>query len=91
FFHPLFPLFFPADVPWHVAPVVGALAASARHEIPLRARPMRLVRPGPAREAGQAGQVGALQGHAEDLLVESAIPTTLSGVEASSAVRQADR
>ncbi|KYN05818.1 hypothetical protein ALC62_03297 [Cyphomyrmex costatus] len=52
---------------------------------------MRFVHPGPAGEARQAGQVGALQGHVEDLLVESAIPTTLSGVEASSAVRQADR
>lgn len=74
-----------------MAPVVGALAAPARHEIPLRARPMRIVRPGPAGEAGQAGQVGALQGHTEDLLVEGAIPATLSGVEASGAVRQADR
>lgn len=85
----LFP--FPADVPWHVAPVVGALAAPARHEIPLRARSMRIVLSGPAGEAGEAGQVGALQGHPEDLLVESAISATLSGVEASGAVRQADR
>lgn len=81
----------PQDVSWHVAPVVGALAAPAGHAIPLRPRTMRIVRPGPAGEAGQAGQAGAIQGYPEDLLVEGAIPTTLSGVEAPSAVRQTDR
>ncbi|EFN69234.1 hypothetical protein EAG_13910 [Camponotus floridanus] len=79
------------DVSWHVAPVVGALAAPAGHAIPLHPRTMRIVRPGPAGEAGQAGQAGAIQGYPEDLLVEGAIPTTLSGVEAPSAVRQTDR
>lgn len=73
-----------------MAPVVGASATPARHEIPLRARPMRIVRSGPAGEAGQAGQAGALQGHPEDLLVEGEISATLSRVEASGAVRQAD-
>lgn len=81
----------PQDVSWHVAPVVGALAAPAGHAIPLRPRAMRIVRPGSAGEAGQAGQAGALQGYPENLLVEGAIPATLSGVEASSAVWQADR
>jgi len=87
----IFIFIFAADVPWHVAPVVGALAAPTRHEIPLRARSMQIVRPGSTGEAGQARQVGTLQGYAEDLLVEGAIPATLSRVEASSAVRQTDR
>lgn len=81
----------PADVSWHVAPMVGALGAPAGHALPLRPRPVRIVHPGPAGEAGQAGQVGTLQGYLEDLLVEGAIPTTLPGMEAPGAVRQADR
>lgn len=81
----------PADVSWHVAPMVGAPAAPAGHALPLRPRPVRIVRPGPAGEAGQAGQAGTLQGYLEDLLVESAIPEALSRVEAPGAVRQADR
>lgn len=81
----------PQDVSWHVAPVVGALAASAGHAISLRPRTMRIVRPGATGEAGQAGQAGALQGYPENLLVEGAIPATLSGVEAPGAVWQTDR